>query len=302
MRLGLRIDVCTYEGLRRGVPPLLRLLERLQAQATFFAALGPDTSGRAIFQLFRPGFLAKLRRTRAVRTYGLRTVLAGTLLPARHMGDQREALRAILSAGHELAAHGYDHRRWQDRLQQMSQAEVDAEIARAGAAYREAVGAVPQAFGAPGWQCSDASLLGVDQAGFRYASDTRGRAPFVPVVAGRRLRTLQLPTSLPTLDERLGLPGVDEETFPRLVQDELRGQTWPVLTLHAEMEGGRYLGVAERLLESLRREGRQLVPLGVLADAFLGPAAMPLPLSAVVARPIPGRAGTVAMPEAFPVE
>jgi peptidoglycan/xylan/chitin deacetylase (PgdA/CDA1 family) len=228
-------------------------------------------------------------------------VLAGTLLPARHMGDQREALRAILGAGHELAAHGYDHRRWQDGLPRMSQAEVDAEIALAGAAYREAVGAAPQAFGAPGWQCSDASLLGVDQAGFRYASDTRGRAPFVPVVAGRRLRTPQLPTSLPTLDERLGLPGVDEETFPRLVQDELRGQTWPVLTLHAEMEGGRYLGVAERLLESLWSEGRRLVPLGVLADAFLGPAAMPLPLSAVVARPIPGRAGTVAMPEAFPV-
>ncbi|MCX5736185.1 MAG: 4-deoxy-4-formamido-L-arabinose-phosphoundecaprenol deformylase, partial [candidate division NC10 bacterium] len=32
--LGLRIDVCTYEGLRTGVPALLRLLDRHRMRAS----------------------------------------------------------------------------------------------------------------------------------------------------------------------------------------------------------------------------------------------------------------------------
>ena len=53
--LGLRIDVCTYEGLRTGVPTLLRLLDRHRVRASFFVTLGPDRSGRAILQALRPG-------------------------------------------------------------------------------------------------------------------------------------------------------------------------------------------------------------------------------------------------------
>ena len=119
--LGLKIDVCTYEGLRVGVPNLLRLLDRHGVRASFFVALGPDTSGRAIVRAFRPGFLAKMRRTSAIRTYGLRTILSGTLLPPRHMARLAPTLRAVIAAGHELAIHGYDHRRWQDRLHRMDE-------------------------------------------------------------------------------------------------------------------------------------------------------------------------------------
>ena len=74
--VGLKIDVCTFDGLRVGVPALLSLLDRHGVRATFFVALGPDTTGRAVLRLLRPGFLAKMRRTRAVRTYGLRTILS----------------------------------------------------------------------------------------------------------------------------------------------------------------------------------------------------------------------------------
>ncbi|HZD05903.1 MAG TPA: polysaccharide deacetylase family protein, partial [Longimicrobiales bacterium] len=173
--LGLKVDVCTYEGLRVGVPNLLRLLRSHGVMASFFVAMGPDTSGRAIFQALRPGFLAKMRRTRAVRTYGLRTLLSGTLLPPRHPGrNLAPILREVIAAGHELAVHGYDHRRWQDRLDRMDEREVRGEIRRAMAVCQEVAGAAPRGFGAPGWQVTPASLRAVDEAGFAYASDTRG--------------------------------------------------------------------------------------------------------------------------------
>ena len=267
MILGLRIDVCTYEGLRTGVPALLSLLARFDARASFFVALGPDRSGRALLQLLRPGFAAKMRRTRAIRAYGWRTILSGTLLPARRAADLAEVVRAIPAAGHEVAVHGYDHRRWQDRLFRMTEAEVRREMAQAVAVYERVIGRRPDGFGAPGWQCSPTSLRVLDESSFAYASDTRGRQPFFPSLHGRTLRTLQIPTTLPTLDEVLGLDGMDGDGFVGLVNQRLRQDPWPVLTLHAEMEGGRFpvrrggvaraLGGAGGTLSSAGRDGDQ---------------------------------------------
>src|SRR5580704_1888328 len=84
MDVALKVDVDTHQGMGEGVPRLLRALAEAGVTATFFIAMGPDNSGRAIVRVLRnPGFLKKMRRTRAVSMYGLRTVLSGTLLPPR---------------------------------------------------------------------------------------------------------------------------------------------------------------------------------------------------------------------------
>jgi peptidoglycan/xylan/chitin deacetylase (PgdA/CDA1 family) len=297
MILGLKVDVCTYAGLRDGVPNLLRLLDRHGVRASFFVALGPDTTGRAILRVLRPGFLAKVRRTRALRNYGLRTILSGTLLPPRHMGrGLAPTLRTVVAAGHELAMHGYDHRRWQDCVHRMDDHAVREEIRRAVAAYREVTGRPPRGFGAPGWQVSQASLLLLEEADLAYASDTRGMQPFFPQVAGRRLRTLQLPTTFPTLDEVLGLDDPGGEGYAARVRRELPGRSWSVLTLHAEMEGVGFQAEADRLLTMLRRDGAACLPLEALAERVRAEGDSRIPVAEVVCRPIRGRAGTVAMP------
>lgn len=299
--LGLKIDVCTYEGLRVGVPNLLRLLDRHGLRGSFFVALGPDTSGRAIVHALRPGFLAKMRRTSAVSTYGLRTILSGTLLPPRKMGRLATTLREVVAAGHELAIHGYDHRRWQDRLHRMTKQAVREEIGRAVAIYRDVTGRAPCGFGAPGWQVSAASLEVLDDVGFLYASDTRGLQPFFPRVAGRNLKTLQLPTTFPTLDEVLGPDDPDGQGFVSRVCREIHGRIWSVLTVHAEMEGVGFQGVADRLLGMLREDGVTCLPLEILAGEVRARGGEAIPVTDVVARPIRGRAGTVAMPAGLEV-
>jgi peptidoglycan/xylan/chitin deacetylase (PgdA/CDA1 family) len=297
MLIGLKIDVCTFDGLRLGVPNLLRILDRRGVQASFFVALGPDTTGRAILRCLRAGFLTKMRRTRAIRTYGLRTILSGTLLPPRHAGRRlAPLLRQVIAAGHELALHGYDHRRWQDNVHRMDERAIRWEIGRAVTVYQEVTGCLPRGFGAPGWQVSAASLRVLDEMGFGYASDTRGTQPFVPRVAGRPLRTLQLPTTCPTLDEALGLNGLDGDGYVALVRRQLHGKARGVLTLHAEMEGRGFQVVADRLLEALCGEGAQCLPLEVLAEGIRSQGAGHLPVAEVIPRPIRGRAGTVAMP------
>src|SRR5258707_15345758 len=130
MDVALKVDVDTHQGLGEGVPRLIRALTELGVTATFLIAMGPDNPGRAIVRVLRnPGFLKKMRRTRAVSMYGLRTVLSGTLLPSRPIAlAYPHIARELLHAGFEVGVHGYDHVRWQDGIDTLGDGGIRAEI------------------------------------------------------------------------------------------------------------------------------------------------------------------------------
>src|SRR5215471_9302447 len=104
MDVALKIDVDTHQGLAEGVPRLRRALERERVTASFYIAMGPDNSGRALIRVFRNrGFLKKMLRTRAVSMYGTRTILSGTILPARPIALAfPNLLRELEAAGFEV--------------------------------------------------------------------------------------------------------------------------------------------------------------------------------------------------------
>ena len=64
--------------------------------------------------------------------------------------------------------------------------------------------------GAAGWQMNVHAYRRTQSFGFGYASDTRGTHPFIPVVRAEIVACPQFPTTLPTLDEMIGLDGVTE--------------------------------------------------------------------------------------------
>ena len=76
-RIALKIDVDTLRSTLEGVPRLVALLKKHQAQATFLFSLGPDNTGRATKRVFRPGFLSKVSRTSVLEHYGLKILLHG---------------------------------------------------------------------------------------------------------------------------------------------------------------------------------------------------------------------------------
>ena len=292
--LGIRVDVDTHHGMRDGVPRLLDLFRDAGVQATFYFAMGPDRSGLAVLNALRPGFLAKMRRTGAVRIYGLRTILSGTLLPARLIGAALpEVLRRARSECHETGVHAWDHRLWQDRLLGWSPARVVEELDLGFGAYASVMGEPPTTYAAPAWLCDEAGLIHQETYHLRYASDCRGREPFLPRVAGSSLATPQVPATLPTLDEALGLSHASAGDFFHAVLDQTAGEAWPVLTVHAEIEGGPYAQDFAAFLEQSRRRGVACVPLSAVLAAREG--AGPLPVCPVVHAPVPGRHGVVAV-------
>jgi len=113
MRIALKVDVDTLRGTLEGVPGLLRLFDRYKVRATFLFSLGPDHTGRGLKRVFRPGFLAKARRTSVASHLGLNTLFCGALLPGPDIGKRgREVMRSVLEEGQEVGVHGYDQVKW----------------------------------------------------------------------------------------------------------------------------------------------------------------------------------------------
>lgn len=295
LQVAIKVDVDSWIGLKEGVPRLLALFRHFAVPASFFIAFGPDNSGKALRRIFKRGFLHKMWRTNAVRIYGVKTLLCGTLLPSPIIGDMApELLRAVLDDGHELGIHGYDHVLWQDRLQGLGEAGITNEIERAIASYVKTLKISPQSFAAPGWQATDASLAVQDRQGFLYCSDTRGVFPFLPRMHGQTFQTLQIPTTLPTLDEVLGLDGMQGEQVNDVFLSQLRSDRLNVHTIHAEVEGRTQLDLFASLLKHLEVQGVAYVKLCDVAKALLHQGPDDLPRAAIQPRPIPGRAGEVA--------
>jgi undecaprenyl phosphate-alpha-L-ara4FN deformylase len=291
-RFALKIDVDTHAGLERGVPALAELLASHGIAASFFVVCGPDRMGRRLGRLLDPRFVVKLVRTRVVATYGWRTLLSGTLLPARPVAAAfPDTLRSLAAAGHEVGVHGWDHARWQDRLPRLRPAEVEAEVSGAATALRAILGSEPRGFAAPGWRCTPASLAAVDRAGFAYRSDTRGSFPYRPAAGGRVFVAPEIPTTLPTLDEIYGRPHRRSVEIADDYVERVRRGALNVHTIHAEIEGGPHLGTLDVLLTRLRG-GVRFVRLGDEAATL---AAAALPVCGVRDGRVPGRAMPVAM-------
>lgn len=291
--VALKVDVDTYVGTRDGVPRLLNILDSFGIKATFYFSMGPDNSGRAIRRIFtRKGFLAKMLRTRAPSMYGLKTLLYGTLLPAPQIAASfPEILRDAAVRGHETGIHCWDHVRWHDYLPRMSRETVQGELERAGDLYREIVGRSAGTTAAPGWTVSPCSLELQDRMGLLYCSDSRGYAPFFPVFAGRSFSTLQIPTTLPTMDELLGTEGISPANINDYYISLLRTGL-NVHTIHAELEGMSQSGVFSSLLRELQGKGARFITLSEAADEAL--ASRP-PQCQLAMGEIPGRAGLVAV-------
>lgn len=286
--LALRIDVDTYDGLRVGVPKMLELLHRLGVRATFFVTFGPERAGLAAVRAWDPSFVWKMLRTQALSTYGWRTVLSGTLLTARLVGESfGKLLRDAMAEGHEVGLHGYDHFGWQHRVHRMNRRDIEAAFRLGVAAFSGTVGQPPAATAAPGWRATAEALAVQEQFGFRYASDTRGSCPFRVRAGEAAHATLQIPTTMPTMDELAGAVS----DVPGTLEAALR-PGFNVFTAHAEIEGGPLWAEFERFLGRVQTRGIQVRRLTDVAEPLLSDIEH-IPTAPVKRARVRGRSGWV---------
>jgi undecaprenyl phosphate-alpha-L-ara4FN deformylase len=129
--------------------------------------------------------------------------------------------------------------------------------------------------------------------GFEYSSDTRGTHPYIPTWQAEIIACPQLPTTLPTLDELMNRDGI---TLDNIAQHILQltatpSSTGHVFTLHAELEGGKWMPIFEQLLQGWKAQGYELASM---RQYLQGLDVGSLPRHEVVMREVEGRIGTLA--------
>ena len=306
--LALKIDVDTLNGTRIGVPALIAALKKHQAGATFLFSLGPDHTGRAIKRVFRKGFLGKVKRTSVVSHYGFPTLLYGTLLPGPDIGRRAaDILRKTRDEGFEVGIHTWDHVKWQDGVAHESAEWARREMSRAQDRFTEIFKTPARTHGAAGWQMSNHALRLTQQMGFDYCSDGRAllpdAVPHFPVINAEIIDCPQLPTTLPTLDELIGLDACTEsnvherllaitQTALPAIRPSREPMSAHVFTLHAELEGMRLLPTFEKLFVGWREQGYELVATETI---YRNLDRAHLPYFVAESGTVPGRSGSLLM-------
>lgn len=299
--LVLKIDVDTYRGTREGVPNLVRMLRAHGAGATFLFSLGPDHTGWAMRRALRPGFFQKVSRTSVVEHYGVKTLMYGVLLPGPDIGVKAAAeMRATRDAGFECGIHTWDHVLWQDNVRKRDAAWTGRMMQKNEQRYRAVFGEAPHTHGAAGWQMNEHAFARHDAAGYRYASDGRAMLREDGALADPQagpyrmpgLSCIQMPTTLPTLDELLGreIGGriLDEDNIADYLLALTAQQRDHVYTLHAELEGQKLAPIFERLLSGWKAQGYQLASMADYHEKIEG---LPLPTHPMQWGQLPGRSG-----------
>ncbi|MEP7132373.1 MAG: polysaccharide deacetylase family protein [Acidobacteriota bacterium] len=293
-RVALKVDCDTLVGTREGIPALLDVFARRGIRATFFFTLGPDRSGVAARRVFtRRGFLRKMWKSRAASLYGFPTMLYGTLLPAPPIGERcAREIRSVADAGHETGVHGWDHVGWHDGLDRWPEEKIRQHVDRAHAEYRRIFGTAATSSAAPGWTANAQSLDVESERGLLFTSNSRGGSPFFPRAGGRTFATLEIPSTLPTLDETLAWDDLPHDAARRdFYRRAMRGTE--VHTIHTEVEGRSRRALFEQILDDWRADGVSFPTLEELARETL---ARPgeIPVRELVRTTLPGRGGTVA--------
>ena len=278
-RIALKIDVDTCRGTQTGVPALIDLLQRHQARASFFLALGPDRSGHAPQKESLKQFY-----DRTTRLYG--RILKGPTIGVQGM----DAMQQIASAGFEVGLHGWDRAEWEMRINESENTWIEGEMCKAFARFEQIFLAPPKAHAAPGWRMNRHALRLTQRLGFTYASDCRGESPFIPVIDGEIIRCPQIPTTLPTLDE---IMAVETNINPEQAMERIQqlSEAIPgdhVFTLRAELEGMKYLAAFDWLLAQWKSNDVELVGLNDLAATLV---IGDLPRHIVEMKEVSGRAG-----------
>ncbi len=199
MKAGLRVDIdCAADVM--AIPALIKILKKHDSKATFFIATGKDETFRNV----------RHYNNSNIFDLPLRRYLPGFFhaLSKRHV-ESHSNLKLLLDTDHEIGLHGYGHYEWMNHLRNKSKEDISKMISTGCGLFKKEFGKKPGSFASPGFMTTDRYLLSLDEFGFDYSSDYYGDKIFYPEINGTKLKTIQIPVSMPSICES----GKDDRTI-----------------------------------------------------------------------------------------
>ncbi len=221
MNAGLRVDIDCFADVL-ALPSLIDVLDKHDARATFFIATGKDETFRNIGH-----YTGQKVFDIPIRRY-CRGLFHNVF--KSHL-ESHEYLKMLLDTDHEIGLHGYRHYEWMNFLRMKSREEISLMISNGCELFEHEFGFKPRSFASPGFQTSDNYLLALDEFGFDYSSDFYGNGFFHPEINGKKLKTVQVPVSMPSPGEM----GLDDNKILMRIKEQCK-EKYVVLYIHPSCE------------------------------------------------------------------
>lgn len=265
MRISLKVDVEDSSGFREGLPAILNLLEQYQIKATFFFSTGYDNTGLRIRNLFQPRALTS-QLPLLQKTYGL-------LLPPASLSKKfRPLMQECATAGHDVGIKGFDSVTWQSQAIDAREDWIRSQLQWAIENFEAVFGKKPAFNSVPGNVVNVFQLKLLDEYSFDAAFDTRGKVPYYPEYQNYQGNTLQIPVTLPSIEELLLQPEVTIDNVHEYLFVESQKQLpyGHVYEARAAYEGRQWLPVLEKMIVMWRSNQWEFMTASELLEQISG--------------------------------
>ncbi len=263
--IALKIDVDSLSAIELGVPRLSQLLSARECGATFFWSLGNEKNGTFLWparglRRFQGAGVQALKAR-----FGWKALLRGSFSPSPSLKKSALcAMQALQSSSFEHGLRPTQNYEWQRTIAHWTPTEAASVLQRDIAVFSRLTGQMPVAFSAKSWQGHRGVYRAEQQAQFAFSSDTRGNSPYFPVSNAEVSRCMQLPVTLPMLEEISPFSGADrvDAILALTSQESTFGH---VYNAAADFDGVQAADDFARLLDGWLAQGYQVVSLGELS-------------------------------------
>lgn len=243
MRISLKVDVDNVVGYKEGLPALLNLFDQYKIQATFLFSLGYDNSGLRIKNLFNPRILTK--------QLPFSHKLYGTLLPPPSLSKSNKLLiKSCLNAGHDIGIKSFDSVGWFFGALDASYEWTKQSLDWSNEVFEEITGFKPRLHSASGFVVNKYLFELEDENDFAIAMDTKGKTAFLPEYLSSTSNVIQMPVTLPSIEELLLLPDINLDNVHEylFVESQIPLQHGHVYDVRASYEGRAWLPILEKMI------------------------------------------------------
>ncbi len=261
----LRVDVDTFEGLKKGLPKVKKIAEDLECPATIFLSLGKYETGRNI------KYLLEQRREKSLYVIPMwqrtnwRDLLRGVIFPIKRIGqEEKDFLNSInQSKWCEIHPHGYNHVVWAHNFHKFGEEKTQEYLAKAFQEYSKLFNKEPIANAAPNFNYNSNYLKLLKNKNLIFASDTKYSKPFYPLynlkdAEEQNVSVLQLPVTEVSIEDlmRRGYSNKDvinyyERRFEEIME---KGINYTCLYVHAIFEPYRFENLLRDVLELAKEQ------------------------------------------------
>jgi undecaprenyl phosphate-alpha-L-ara4FN deformylase len=239
----ISIHVDGYYGLVKGVPRMLKILDKYNMKASFFVTLGRESN---IFEIISHRRENKIKRINNVpRRYSTVQKAAIVLLNRKIGMGHKEILHEIEKRGHEVNPHCWQHLQWSSNFNNLDKTK---EFSKICSSFNKIMGHNPTGFVPPVWKYDNDVLNALKNNKFEYICirDERKKPFFSNGL-------VFLPLSLDYAPEEMLLNGLNEEQLLNLYKEEIK-KGYSHVYFHADFEGTVGIELFEKILNILSNQ------------------------------------------------